>query len=165
MFCCQTNLTIYTVCFLLSPISEKIEVRSIITMTEPSRLRRNVTCGRPRSVLFSCHLFHSHMVNTCYRDTQSHCLGGYTAISLACQFQTRKIIHGFRKMFLLIIPIVYLTIIANRECFANYSFSVSVALHINCMHAKCIRYPYRRRQSTFTLCFIRHIYHMLCSVS
>ena len=113
--------------------------------------------------VFDFPVIYSHMVNTCYRNT--HCLGGYSAISLACQFQTRKIVHGFRKMFLLIIPIVYLTIIANCECFKNNSVSVSVALQINCMHAKRIRYPYRRRQSTFTLCFIRHIYHMLCYFS
>ena len=49
--------------------------------------------------------------------------------------------------------------------FANYSFSMSEALQINCIHAKRIRYPYHRRQSTFRLCFIRHIYNMLCYFS
>ena len=96
--------------------------------------------------VFDFPAIYSHMVSTCYRDT--HCLGGYSAISLACQFYNRKVIHGFWKMFLLIIPIVYLTINSNCECLANYSFSVSLALQNNCMHAKHIRYPYRRRQST-----------------
>ena len=53
----------------------------------------------------------------------------------------------------------------NHECFANDNFSVSVALQTICMHAKRIRYRYRRRQSTFTLCFIRHIYYILCYFS
>ena len=54
----------------------------------------------------------------------------------------------------------FLLVNTKNECFANYNFSVSVALQIIGMHAKRIRYCYRRRQSTFTLCFIRHIYHV-----
>ena len=113
--------------------------------------------------VFEFYVVYSHMVITWYRDTQ--CLSRYSAISLACQFQSQKFIQGFRKKFLWIIPIVYLTMIAICECFADYSLRVSEAIQINCMHAKRIRYPYRRRQSTFTLCYIRHIYHMLCYFS
>ena len=86
-----------------------------------------------------------HAVNCKYFE--SPCLAGYHGILVTLQFQNRKIVD-LKKVFIALLPILFLGFI--MPCYYNnvLRLSVSIALQRHCIHARSIKLPYQHVHSS-----------------
>ena len=86
-----------------------------------------------------------HAVNCKYYE--SPCLAGYHGILVTLQFQNRKIVD-LKKVFIALLPILFLGFI--MPCYYNnvLRLSVSIALQRHCIHARSIKLPYQHVHSS-----------------